>query len=235
MSSSRSIAAARNRRAGEQQPTQRPRPNTSIASQSAFAQQQMQQQPNQQNRRVIGQQQQQVNAPKQPVPVNKISISDAIGLITIRLGRIEQYVQMLQEEGGIPSSSSLSENMQLVDKEVIQSITTRMNAIETKQQQQIKPNLENEVKEIKELLKNHIAQFQQFASDTEQKILDIDCAFAEMEKNFEQSSDSQPAVTDSENIQLEINDKEEEEIAAPTFSSIDLKNMISQELANAEI
>ena len=171
---------------------------------------------------------------KQPVPVNKISISDAIGLITIRLGRIEQYVQMLQEEGGIPSSSSLSENMQLVDKEVIQSITTRMNTIETKQQR-TNPNLETEVKEIKELLKNHIAQFQQFASDTEQKILDIDCAFAEMEKNFEQSSDSQPAVTDSENIQLEINDKEEEEIAAPTFSSIDLKNMISQELANAEI
>jgi hypothetical protein len=65
--------------------------------------------------------------------------------------------------------------------------------------------------------------------------LDIDCAFAEMEKNFEQSSDSQPAVTDSENIQLEINDKEEEEVVAPTFSSIDLKNMISQELANAEI
>jgi hypothetical protein len=116
MSSSRSIAAARNRRAsgGEQPPLNqgRPRPNTSIGSQPAFAQQQQQfQQP---NRRIVSQQQQPQQQQQQskqqqqqrnfksgqtpgsvPIALNKISISDAIGLITIRLGRVEQFIQNL--------------------------------------------------------------------------------------------------------------------------------------------
>jgi len=37
-------------------------------------------------------------------PVGQVSISDAFALVTIRLGRVEQFVQQVQEEG-IPSSS----------------------------------------------------------------------------------------------------------------------------------
>ena len=42
-------------------------------------------------------------------PVGQVSISDAFALVTIRLGRVEQFVQQVQEEG-IPSSSSDNTN-----------------------------------------------------------------------------------------------------------------------------
>ena len=84
MSSSRSIAAARNRRAGEQAPTSRP--GTSISGQPAFSQQQQQQS----KRSVTAQN----STPNVPVSSNnaKLTISDAIGLITLRLGRVEQII-----------------------------------------------------------------------------------------------------------------------------------------------
>jgi hypothetical protein len=252
MSSSRSIAAARNRRAGgsEQPPAPRPRPNTSIASQAAFSQQQPQQQ--QQIRRPG-----QNNFPtKQPQPVphsNKISISDAIGLITIRLGRVEQYMQGLQEQDGTIPSFQGSENLQLIDKDVIRNLTDRIYTLENKPQQQQQNNalmnqisvLEKEIKEIKELkalLEIQTNKFDHFVTETEQKFTDVDIAFADLEQQIQPSSH-----VEIENIQLDVEEKEEkeekgekgekekEESNGPTFSSIDLKNAIQQELANTEI
>lgn len=111
MSSSRSIAAARQRRAGEAPPVAQRGPATSINSQQAFAQQQMQQgNPNQ-------------LPPQAPqVPVGKLSVGDAFALVTIRLGRIETIIQKLEAEGVIgPNAQHGSdvaehdENMRLVD------------------------------------------------------------------------------------------------------------------------
>ena len=45
-------------------------------------------------------------------PVGQVSISDAFALVTIRLGRVEQFVQQVQEEG-IPSSSDNTNDNQL--------------------------------------------------------------------------------------------------------------------------
>jgi hypothetical protein len=243
MSSSRSIAAARNRRAGgNEAPVQRGRPNTSIASQPAFSQQQ---QPTQRIGRAINQQQQQQQYQQQPgkqvVPVNKISVSDAIGLITIRLGRVETYMQQIQEEGVSGLSSGFSENVQLVDKEVLSNLTDRIYTLENKPENAIVNNklsfLEKEVKEIKELLSSHIFKFTQFVSETEQKFLDVDAAFIEFEKNLQVPDLNEEEV---DNIQLILDDSKEEpveveEVPGPTFSSVDLKNIINQELANSEI
>ena len=95
MSSSRSIAAARSRRAGESQPpVSGGRPVTSIASHSAFVQQQMPPPPSN-NVRIAKapMQQQQQQMPQQGAsPFTKLSISDAIGLVTLRLGRVEQFI-----------------------------------------------------------------------------------------------------------------------------------------------
>jgi len=232
MSSSRSIAAARNRRAGgDPQPTSRTRPNTSIASQGAFSQQQ---QPMQQNRKMNTN-----NAPQQVQSTNKISISDAIGLITIRLGRLEQFIHESQEKGDF--SFSGSENLQLIDKEVIQSLTERIYMIENKpsQNQLTNPSqllsqlavLEKEVKHLKEFLGTHNDKMNNFISETEQKFIDVDTAFVELEKNLQTSE----VKTDSENIQLDVEESEKEDEKPPTFSSVDLKNVIEEELANAEI
>lgn len=240
MSSSRSIAAARNRRAGgDPQPVQRSRPNTSIASHAAFSQQPMQQpqQPSQ-NRRIIGQQQQQQQRTSQVVPVNKISISDAIGLITIRLGRVEQYMQQLQEEGGGISSVN-SENIQLVDKDVLRNLTDRVYTLENKpgSNDNKMTFLENEVKEIKMLLSKQIAKWDQFISETQEKFLDVDAAFFELEKKME----VMPNDIDEENIQLNVEENKEDvestedQSTGPTFTSVDLKNMIQEELANSQL
>ena len=130
--SSRSLLAARARRAGENPPpVSGNRPGTSIGSHAAFAPQpqgyqtnmpqappnvrvsktaqpQVQQQMKQQQN--MNSQQGQGNG----LPFSKLSISDAIGLITLRLGRVEQWViDTEQENESNPnngSNSGLTEN-----------------------------------------------------------------------------------------------------------------------------
>jgi len=131
MSSSRSIAAARQRRAGEAPPVAQRGPGTSMGSQQAFAQQQMQQQMQQpQNKNALPPQ-----APQ--VPVGKLSLGDAFALVTIRLGRIETIIQKLEAEGVIgenaqahSSTMEHDENMRLVDDTVIRNIITRLGDLE---------------------------------------------------------------------------------------------------------
>ena len=82
MSSSRSITAARNRRAGEAPIKMQTanRPMTSIASGPAMTQQQSQYQSQTQQTKPNG------------LPFQKLTISDAVGLITLRLGKVEQFL-----------------------------------------------------------------------------------------------------------------------------------------------
>jgi hypothetical protein len=124
---SRSISSAINRRAGNNAPrpnvpqNQQPTYNAKIAQVQPQLQNQGQGVPK--NVRFVpsgqgqpGQQQQQqiqrqaYQEPTIPVktagvngPVGQVSISDAFALVTIRLGRVEQFVQQIQEEG-IPST-----------------------------------------------------------------------------------------------------------------------------------
>jgi hypothetical protein len=94
MSSSRSITAARQKRAGEQgnAPPSNSRPFTSIASNSSFSQQQVntnttlkqQFSPKQQQ-----QQQQQQQQPQNSIANPKISLANAIALSTLRLSMVK--------------------------------------------------------------------------------------------------------------------------------------------------
>ena len=120
MSSARSNAAARSRRAGGNEPPPPP--------------QQMNGRPGQQSNIRPGQSQMQ-----QPAQQTKMSLSDAIGLITLRLGRIENVVQHLQTD--LPpndftnQSSDIGENMRVVDDEVFTSIVNRLDQLESGQKQ----------------------------------------------------------------------------------------------------
>jgi hypothetical protein len=233
MSSSRSIAAARNRRAGgdpQPQPNSRTRPNTSIASHGAFAQQPMQQP------RKVGQN---MAPPQQFQSINKISISDAIGLITIRLGRVEQFIQESNEKGNL--SFSGSENLQLIDKDVIHSLTERIYTIENKSSQNQVTNptlllsqlsgLEKEVQQLKDFLEGYTKKMDVFVSETEQKFTDVDVAFTELEKNLQTSE----VKSDSENIQFNVEESEKENEKPPTFSSLELTNAINEEIIGISI
>lgn len=217
MSSSRSIAAARNRRAGEQQPVQtRSGPGTSIASQAAFVQQMNQDQRatggrNQmpQGRQMNHQQQQpQVTSLANGIPAGaKLSISDAIGLVTLRLGKVEQFIIQLENEilpslrGQINVSDNI--NTQQIDRSVINSVVNRLDALEKAQKEIISSSinkdnsndnsikLEKEMREIKEALMTQMIKYNKFSDSTEQKIseihqrlADIDNAFVELENQI---------------------------------------------------
>ena len=154
--SSRSLAAARSRRAGETAPpVSGNRPGTSIGSHAAFAPQGYQQPQGQaQNARTSRgppQQQSTQNNAYQNVkqsqqqnqnglPFTKLSISDAIGLITLRLGRVEQWVietehdsEVRQHEGISSQHTNLPENSTIVDNSVFSGIINRLESVEKKE------------------------------------------------------------------------------------------------------
>lgn len=113
MSSSRANAAARQRRAGDTQTTQQSSYN-STGSKTRFVQQQQQEAP-------------------QPPMNPKLSISDAIALITLRLGRVENIVSNYDPNAGSSSGNiqlNYDENARMVDEQVFNSIVSRLDALE---------------------------------------------------------------------------------------------------------
>jgi hypothetical protein len=122
--SSRSLAAARAKRAGENAPpVSGMRPGTSIGS---FAQSFTQQMPPQQTNVRVEQQQQ------NSLPFKKISISDAIGLITLRLGRVEKWIIETDHENDVNNSDASIHNSSPIDNSVLSSIINRIESIEKK-------------------------------------------------------------------------------------------------------
>jgi hypothetical protein len=142
--SSRSLAAARARRAGENAPpVSGNRPGTSINSHAAFAQQgpgqgqppsnvRVSRGPQTQSYQDVRQSQQQTQA---SLPFSKLSISDAIGLITLRLGRVEQWVMETEHntDDSQPhnsSESNLPNNSKVIDISVLTNIINRLDSLE---------------------------------------------------------------------------------------------------------
>jgi hypothetical protein len=218
MSSSRSIAAARNRRAGDPAPTNRP--GTSIAAQPAFSQQQ-------QSKRSVTTQNSTPN-----VPVNttsaKLTISDAIGLITLRLGRVEQILMEAEHNGGFTAGSSIPDNAHLVDKSVINSIVNRLDSLEKKEKEssnnQQTSKLENELRDIKDLLMSQMVKYEKFTLETNKRFEEVDEAFVELEKEQETSN-----FCDTQTEDIVNNDTTSD----TTIVSNNLKNAIEQELSNS--
>ena len=219
MSSSRSIAAARNRRAGEQAPTSRP--GTSISAQPAFSQQQQQQ-----NKRSVTAQN---STPNVPVTNNnaKLTISDAIGLITLRLGRVEQIIMEAEHNGVFSIGSSVPDGTNLVDKSVINSIVNRLDSLEKKEKEsssnQQTNKLESEIRDIKDLLMSQMVKYEKFTLETNKRFDDVDEAFVELEKQQETLICSDTSL---------LNDVDVSSVDTTIVSS-SLKSAIEQELSES--
>ena len=148
MSSSRSIAAARNRRVNEP-----PKPPPALQTQTRPVQ-------SQGPLKSQGQ-----------VPFSRITVSDAIGLITIRLGRVEQLLNKNDF-----SSKELPANSQIVDNSVFQTILSRLDVLEKKETSFA--DLKNEIlTEISGLM-------DEFKSVVDTRFQEIDEAFVELENNM---------------------------------------------------
>ena len=215
MSSSRSIAAARNRRAGDPVQQQQPpnRPGTSIGSSAAF-------QTQTQYGKKVPQQSQKNDPPPPPnpnVPFSKISVSDAIGLITLRLGKVEQYIIDTQHdsESGNGSGSggggfSLPENTQLVDNSVFTSIINRLDSIEKKdlQSKQLLTKIEQELSALNNKLN-------QYTIDTNTRLDDINDAFLILEEG-------QGKIQTDVQVQLQTEEEDDEMTLEETASEVPL-------------
>ena len=158
MSASRSVAAAQRRRAGPSEPQQAVRgPNTSINSSQVFSQQPNQMRPGTTGRlagqqAALQQQQPQQNNIAQ-TSTSKMTIPQAITLITLRLGRLEN-----QLAGSEVNSSSINGSL---ENALVESILQRLDSLEQYQSDNselshVDPvknsNLEEEIVKIKQQL-----------------------------------------------------------------------------------
>jgi len=134
MSSSRSVAAARARRAPE------------TPSQSAFKpqmaqQQQQQQQPQQTKAAALAaaardrDSQMKPYQPQQSSIENKLSVSDAFALVTLRLGRVELLLQKWQSmgvesDGGVHIPAAAASATPDVNNTIVKSLVSRIDDLE---------------------------------------------------------------------------------------------------------
>jgi hypothetical protein len=295
--SSRSLLAARARRAGENPPpVSGNRPGTSIGSHAAFAQQPgyqtnmplpppnvrvargqsvQQQKPQNSALQQVKQSQQQA---QNSLPFSKLSISDAIGLITLRLGRVEQWVIETEHDNSLTENKSgdtpnLPENSRIIDNSILSSIINRLETVEkmptsesspelasnvaklteqltrigddvTKHTMEVSKHTEQlfkfnrELVETKDILKTFMIKYDQFVKETGEKFADYEVALTDLEKTFQQpTTDLMADGTEMENINIsgyELNQLDETNNLSETQSimSIDLKNIIKQELAS---
>ena len=287
--SSRSLLAARSRRAGENPPpVSGNRPGTSIGSHAAFAPQPQgyqtnmpQPPPNVRVSKAMQPVQQQVQQRGQAptsnnMPFSKLSVSDAIGLITLRLGRVEQWIIETDHENevngsngpNIDSHSGLPENSRIIDNSILSSIINRLETVEkmpgssgasselsnsvTKLTEQltkmgddvIKHTMEiskhneqmfrynRELTETKDILKTFMIRYDGFVKESNDKFSDYEVALSELEKNVQVQSVTEGLEGTSIN---DINDLPLDNSAGTDniIMSVDLKNIIKQELASS--
>ena len=239
MSGNRANASARTRRAGEPMPPppgrgMPPRPMMQQQMMQQMQQQQMQQQQMQQqqhNPSFAAQAAQGLGAPKQ------MTIQDAVALMTIRLSRVETFVQKFESE------QPGDENSRIVDDGVFNSIVSRLDALERGHKllvgsQSLSPvtipsetvvelnanfdgvksefeKVKTDVSELKDLL----LKLQSFTMDTNQKLLEVVLG------EDEEQNDQQQVVFIGDNVQDYIG----QDLVGSL--NVNLKELIQQELA----
>ncbi len=200
MSSSRSVAAARARRAGGS--------NSSAGrpSQPGFSKHPPAMTPPQ-NDKV---------EEKAPAPKG-LSVSDAFALVTIRLGRVEMALQKLdihniaQKVADGESSESIASNV------IVKSIASRIDDLEKSIQEKTGESISSEQldiingvqvkvvdldKEVREL-KDQIYKLQSFALDVNQKLAELKEKFSAQESKSDSEEEDKSSI---EEVQLEVED-----------------------------
>lgn len=175
MSSSRSVAAARARRAGGSE-TSKPRP-TQMRNPAQF-QPQLQPTPVQDT----------TQEKKDPID-NKLSVSDAFALVTIRLGRVEMALQKLDINNILKNVSEGENSSSIASNVIVKSISSRLDDLERSIEESQKggslseehlntiESLQNKVTSLETELretKDAIYKVQSFALDANQRLTTIE-------------------------------------------------------------
>jgi hypothetical protein len=164
-----------------------------------------------------GQQRGNINQP--PQQQTKLSVSDAMALVTLRLGRVETFIQKIQHEG-LPSSSQQNEyvvehdaNSIIINKDIFNNITDRLDGLEKghKNISLLKGNDNNELNDKVKFIqtdltsvKDMVLKLQSFVMDTNFKFSEFSSSLA----NFNQMlSSMNEEVVELKQQQKEINEE----------------------------
>lgn len=136
-------------------------------------QQNQRQQPPQNMQRQQPQQNQRQQPQTQEKP--KISISDAIGLTTIRLSKLEQFISKLQENGDYSTISPFSDNANTPNgnSDVFEIINTRLNSLEQLKIHERLLKCETDLTDTKDLLIKLVLKHEKLSSDINSKLTDL--------------------------------------------------------------
>ena len=201
MSSSRSIAAARNRRAGDSGLQARmpvKQPVKSIQNPNVYANH------NNSGHRKMGNMSNTMNSNNNGLPFSKLTVSDAVGLITLRLGKVEQHlIDMQNEDGNTNTSFTTSDDTtKSLDNSVITTIVNRLDALEKKDihTQSVIKNIHDEIASIKKNLDKVSEMNSKIEHNMSVKFDEIDMGFVEIEKSIDEIM-----TTDNANQSVEGN------------------------------
>ena len=212
------------------------RPVTSISSQGAFAQQQQYQQQQMMNQSIpigsknvriaqnrsqtvgSGGRMNQTNQSQQD-QTTKISVSNAIGLVTLRLGRLENIVNDAIEDGVLNNTNggdtndnfAIPSNMKLVSDEVFENIVNRINLLESKVINFTTQN-ENFIKEMTDVqssINNFNSILSSFINQTNEKFIDYENALGEIEKNIDINDHTNMITSEQSDVFLPHNESNE--------------------------
>lgn len=192
MSSSRSVAAARARRAGGSE-VSKPRP-TQIRNQAQF-------QPQPQTTPV-----QNTNQEKKDPVDNRLSVSDAFALVTIRLGRVEMALQKLDINNILKNVSDGENSSSIASNVIVKSISSRIDDLERSiEESQKGGSLSEEHLNTIESLQNKIASLETELRETKDAIykvqsfaLDANQRLSTMETKAKSPNDSKLTISDDD-------------------------------------
>jgi len=105
----------------------------------------------------------------------KISISDAIGLTTIRLSKLEQFISKLQENGDYSTISPFSDNANTPNSnsDVFEIINTRLNTLEQVKIHERLLKCETDLTDTKDLLIKLVLKHEKLSSEINSKLTDL--------------------------------------------------------------
>ena len=209
------------------------------------------------------QQQQQPFRPQQQQPVRpqvqqaqpqsmqqpKMSVSDAIGLITLRLGRVETFIQKLPPLDQIGANYSgdmgeVGENMRVVDEAVFTNIVARLEKVEktpkvpvsagsSKANNQAVDELKKSVEALNAEMvnvKSLLMSLQSFTMQTNQKLTDLIFNQQQNENQIEELEQEQEQELEQElDLEQELEYEEEGEELEEEDSDAESNNIIQND------
>lgn len=112
------------------------------------------------------------------LPFSKLTISDAIGLITLRLGKVEQH---LIDQQNNTTNTDTSANSNSIDTTLLTSLTRRLDELEKSDDID---NLKREITETAKQLAIIKKQFAEYTTEINDKFQDYEEAIVELENKI---------------------------------------------------